>query len=322
MHKRKPVSLRFSNWVGPEEDAFNFFSALIKPLIKMELELVSDIRPRVDIEISSVYGNLSKSKLSSRVFRLVNSKLPGGVPFGKWAESFNLQPSKKAKINIFYTGENERPPFGPWDAYLSFDLDSYSGKNAYLPLWWFTCTDLDGDRIAPYLGRELSLAELLSKRKVSLKGRTRFCVAFVGKAYPFRLNALARLSDYKAVDIYGSIARKNIENKFEASQKYRFVFCFENDLYPGYVTEKVLEAWGTGAIPLYWGSDPAGYINPKAIINLNEFISFDAFMTYVKKVDTDPILWKRIAEQPILLKAPQLDDVNKVLTKALKSLIK
>ena len=316
----KPITLRFARWAGSEEDAFSFFSALIKPLVSRDINHVTDMSIDVDIEISAVYGPLSKGSLPSRVYRLVQSRLPGGVPFGPWVNSFNYQPNAKARVNIFYTGENERPPVGPWDAYLTFDIDDYEGRNAYLPLWWFTCTDLDGARVAPYLGREVSVEHMLKPRVTNFDSRPDFCIAFVGKAYPFRLHALKRLSRYKPVSIYGAIARKQISNKFIPASTYKFVFAFENDLYPGYVTEKVIEAWCTGAIPLYWGNDPLGYINPAAIINLNDFSSFESFYEYVKKIDQDKDLWEAIANQPILLKAPDLSEVNRVLTRALAEL--
>lgn len=317
----KQLTLRFSRWAGPKDDAFSFFSALIQPVVDAKLIHVTDESVDVDIEISSVYAPLSKGSLPSRVYRLVQSKLPGGVPFGPWVNSFNLQPNPRAKVNIFYTGENERPPIGSWDAYLTFDLDDYEGKNAYLPLWWFTCTDLDGARVAPYLGKEVSISRMLQSRSVDFQSRPEFCVAFVGKAYPFRLHALKRLSRFKPVDVFGAIARKQIDNKFEPSSKYKFVFAFENDLYPGYVTEKVIEAWCTGAIPLYWGSDPAGYINPKAVINLNDYSTFEDFYEYVMRVEGDSELWENIASQPILLREPDLKEVQRVLQTALRGVI-
>ena len=237
-----------------------------------------------------------------------------------WAKGFNLQPNPSAKVNIFFTGENERPPYGDWDAYLSFDLHDFRSKNAYLPLWWVTCTDLAGPKNAPYLGEVISVENLLKSRKIDFKLRKKFCVAFIGKAYPFRMQALSALSEIQKVEVFGAIARKDVQSKFKESQNYKFVFAFENDLYPGYVTEKVVEAWATGAIPLYWGSDPAKYINPKAIINLADFDSMKEFVNFVAKVNADSILWEDIASQPILLKRPDLTEVNRVLQKALMRL--
>jgi hypothetical protein len=174
---------------------------LIEPIINKPLRLITDESLNVDIEISSVYGNPGPTDLLSKLTRLMHSKTPGGVPFGSWAKGFNLQPNKKARVNIFYTGENERPPFGDWDAYLSFDLHSYQGKNAYLPLWWITCTDIAGPNTAPYLNEPVSVTTLLSRRGVDFQKRRKFCVAFIGKAYPFRMQALNQISEIENVEV-------------------------------------------------------------------------------------------------------------------------
>lgn len=320
MGSHNHVTIRFARWAGDPADALDFFRFLIEPIVNKKLVLVTDSKLKVDIEISSVYGEPGPTDLKSKLIRLFHSKTTGGVPFGSWAKGFNLQPNSSARVNIFFTGENERPPYGDWDAYLSFDLHDFGSKNAYLPLWWITCTDLAGPKNAPYLDEAITLENLLKPRKPNFQSRKRFCVAFIGKAYPFRMQALRSLSEIQKVEVFGAIARKDVKSKFKESQNYKFVFAFENDLYPGYVTEKVIEAWATGAIPLYWGSDPAKYINPKAIINLADFDSMSEFVEFVRKVNIDSTLWEEIASQPILLRQPDLTDVNRVLQMALARL--
>ena len=95
------------------------------------------------------------------------------------------------------------------------------------------------------------------------------------------MHALTALSKIGDVDVFGGIARNTkqttAKEKFEISQKYKFVFAFENDLFPGYVTEKAPEAYATGAVPLYWGSDPRGYINQKSVLNLANFPTLEDF---------------------------------------------
>ena len=95
--------------------------------------------------------------------------------------------------------------------------------------------------------------------------------------------------------------------------------CFENDLYPGYVTEKPIEAYLSGAIPLYWGLDARGYLNPKAVINLNDFEGMEKWTNYIDKVENDFYLFKKIYEQPILLKKPSLKEVIELFRKVLKA---
>ena len=68
------------------------------------------------------------------------------------------------------------------------------------------------------------------------------------------------------IDIYGAEPRDapnrwkefpnyygRAENKQETLREYNFVIAFENSDYPGYITEKIIEAFKAGAVPLYWG---------------------------------------------------------------------
>lgn len=58
----------------------------------------------------------------------------------------------------------------------------------------------------------------------------------------------------------------------EAYKNYKFVFAMENRKVPGYVTEKIMNAFYSGAIPIYWGSDNISQLfNKKAFINLGDF---------------------------------------------------
>jgi hypothetical protein len=167
---------------------------------------------------------------------------------------------------------------------------------------------------------------MLKPRIPNSINRKKFCVAFIGKAYPFRMHAISALSNIGKVDVYGGIARETrytrAEEKYEVAQDYKFVFAFENDLYPGYVTEKVPEAWATGAVPLYWGSDPAKLLNQESFINLANFDTLEDFAERVQEVNENDELWHKIASQPLLQSRPSLDHVIHVLREACQPLLK
>jgi hypothetical protein len=319
------VTLRFGHWPNEVTNQEQVFADLISMAIKRPVKIIENQDSFADIQIESVYGRNPTPGLQARTYRFLASHTKSGIDFSKSKYSPNQQPSNKAKYSIFFTGENERPPFGDWDCYLSFDLNSYGGKNAYLPLWWITSSDLIRPTVSPYLGKSITLDEMMKPREVHYKKRKRFCVAFIGKAYPFRMQAIAALSTLGKVDVFGGIARNSTKKaaleKFETAQKYKFVFAFENDLFPGYVTEKAPEAWATGAVPLYWGSDPSGYLNKKALINLANYENLDQFVNRVAEVSRDAKQWESIASQPILKKRPALDDVLSVLRRALSPLV-
>jgi hypothetical protein len=322
---KNELTLRFRHWPNEVSVGEEIFADLISMATKRVVRIVKDQNMKVDIQIESVYGRDALPSLRTRTYRFLASHTKSGIDFSKRKYSPNQQPSKGARHSIFFTGENERPPYGDWDCYLSFDLNSYGGKNAYLPLWWITSSDLIKPTVSPYLGRAITIEEMLKTRDVNFKIRNKFCVAFIGKAYPFRMQAIAALSAIGKVDVFGDIARnsgkKAALSKFEIAQKYKFVFAFENDLFPGYVTEKAPEAWATGAVPLYWGSDPLGYLNQKSLINLANFKNLEDFTSAVSRVSKSSALWSSIAAQPLLSKSPNLNTVLTVLRKALAPLV-
>lgn len=317
---KEVLTLRFRKWAGPVGEESKFFTKLFETVTSKRIVIVDSLEGDVDIELESVYGERQIPSLDSRLHRFLHSHLPGGIKFSDGRHTPNQQPSGTGRVKIFFTGENERPPEGRWDAYLSFDIHSFGGRNAYLPLWWITSSDLLVPTVSPYLGRPITLEQMMSPRVPNFGPRDKFCVAFIGKAYPFRMHALSALSKIGELDVYGGIARNTrqsrAEEKFEISQRYKFVFAFENDLYPGYVTEKVPEAWATGAVPLYWGSDPVGYLNQNSFINLASFPTLEDFVEKVREVNLNEELWSQYASQPLLIKKPSIDHVIEVLKKA------
>ena len=322
----RPVTLRFCRWPNPVSEGERVFAVLIEKAINRKVEIVTSDKGRVDIEIESVYGRNEIPNLTTRAYRFLASHTKQGINFSREKYSTSQQPSGDSDFSIFFTGENERPPFGNWDAYLSFDQHSYGGKNAYLPLWWLTSSDLIMPVVSPYLGKAITIEQMLSKRTTNYEERDKFCVAFIGKAYPFRMQAIAALSKIGKVDVFGGISRNQsrstAKKKYDTAQNYKFVFAFENDLFPGYVTEKAPEAWATGAVPLYWGLDPRGYINQKSLLNLANFNNLEEYVERVSEVSQSAKLWSEIAEQPFLAKKPKLDEVLEVLRRTLHRLVK
>jgi len=197
-------------------------------------------------------------------------------------------------INIWYTGENIRPPSqGNWNATLSFEDDHFSVNNIYLPFW------------ATTLGATVDAAEkvqrTLLEQRVPTDVRQQFAAAVIGNPEPMRMRAIRELSKVGEVGLYGSVFNNPVKDKMEVLKNYTFNICFENDLYPGYVTEKVIESWSAGSIPLWWGLDPQGYINPKAIVNFAE-LGFDQGISYVLDLMANPDKVKAMQSEPILLK--------------------
>jgi hypothetical protein len=198
---------------------------------------------------------------------------------------------------MWITFENRRPPFKDYQRSLTFDLDSFSGTNYYLPLWvtYFDFLETQSHWVRHKV-RQKTLLE--GREKAPL--RRKFACAFINNPSPMRLRAIEELSKIGEIDVYGRYSNRYVNQKIEKSREYMFSICFENDLYPGYVTEKPLEAWLGDTIPLYWGYDEANYLNKSGMINLADFVSLSDFCENVAKVFESKELYEEIYSQPFL----------------------
>lgn len=89
------------------------------------------------------------------------------------------------------------------------------------------------------------------------------------------------------VDLFGR-GFNEIEFKEDGLATYMFSFAHENAYYPGYFTEKVLDCFATGTIPIYWGDPEIGRIfNTDGVIMLNETFKLDSLTPdlYYSKIE-------------------------------------
>jgi hypothetical protein len=78
---------------------------------------------------------------------------------------------------------------------------------------------------------------------------------------------------------------------------YKFMICFENVSRPNYFTEKLINAYYNGTIPIYWGCPNIGdYINLDSILYLKpNFTENDVIelIDTVKFLDNNPEEYKK-----------------------------
>ena len=313
------IKIRFRDFPG--EESYGHFIELVEIATGEKVTICRDQGKNVDLEITGPYSGRSndyKTPLSKKIKRLGYIAITNGRHLSVRNLATGIQPSKTAKKNIWYSGENERPPQGNWDGYLAFDTNLPVERSVYFPLWYLTSTNLFKSTTHTYWGNNVpTMAQLTDGRKFTSMKR-KFVVTFIGKSYPLRLHAIEALARIGKVDVYGEAARNQVKNPSHVAQKYRFVMCFENDLYPGYVTEKPLEAYLTGAIPLYNGLDELNYLNQKALVNLANFKNLTDWVDEINKISRNINLFKKIYEQPILTKRPNLNDAIILIRKILE----
>jgi len=88
----------------------------------------------------------------------------------------------------------------------------------------------------------------------------------------------------------------------EVYKNYKFGFAMENSMENGYLTEKIMNVYLGGAIPLYWGSPIVKEIfNPDSFIYINDYPDFESCAKDVVSIGNDPLRLKEMQEAPIFL---------------------
>jgi len=123
------------------------------------------------------------------------------------------------------------------------------------------------------------------------------------------------LSEYKKVDSGGRHLNNSggpVKDKTVFLREHKFDISFENARYPGYTTEKIVDAFTAGAIPIYWGDpDISKTFNPEAFINCADYSSFEDVVSEVIRIDNDDVLYKKMTEaSPLLDCAPSFDTMS------------
>lgn len=268
----------------------------------------------------------------------------------------------KQRYNIIYSDEPDFLFFAPFgDKCLNYNcpriLISYEN---YRTNWNITDYAIDFDyldfgdrhfRFPYFFNRKESFLNLNNRHQIN-PNRDRFCSYLVSANSKFspRDEFFDLLSQYKKVDSGGQY-RNNVgylvgdrQNNFQTSKiewlkNYKFNICFENTTYPGYLTEKLIDAFAAGCIPIYWGDTTLIYdknisgtmrvdkdkldyiINPKAYINVQNFKDFNEVIEYVKFIDSNDEAYFNMLKEPIFLNDFNLDDLYKKLSDFLFNIV-
>eukprot|EP00439_Symbiodinium_sp_Y106_P014512 s6096_g2.t1 len=159
---------------------------------------------------------------------------------------------------------------------------------------------------------------LLLPRPVELEDRPGFAAYLVYKCYPHRerffrlldargreaglgpVETLSRCGDAGEIDRTSQrYAETYMDDAADLFRRFRFALVFENKIQTRYVTEKIVNAFVAGAVPIYWGSDfVAEIFNTDAMIWVNSFESFEAAVEHVIRVASEPELYAAYASAP------------------------
>ncbi len=204
--------------------------------------------------------------------------------------SFNFLQYKKA-VRVFFTGESYLPDFTVCDFSLSFDYDSYDGRNLRLPLYTLFGKAKASMLLKPKIPGDIILEKILFCNMVVSQSKCRYRIEFYNT-----LNKMRKVdSGGKVLNTVGG----PVKDKMAFIKNYKFTIAMENRSHPGYTTEKIFEPMMANSIPIYWGNPKiAEEFNPKSFINISDFGSLKEAAAYVVSVDDDMAAYKKILAEP------------------------
>jgi len=264
-------------------------------------------KPNIKLGFSDTFNNCKLffiDVLSRRFNVTLDDVNPDYLIFGdsNFGHSHFNYPEHVTKI--FYTGENVRPNYFTYDHAITFDFEN-SPRHYRLPLYvmemWAVVHDdgftndflyLEGLHNRVDWEKEFdSKTETVSyiQSNPNCNVRTEFVQNLQMK---MQVNCAGpHLNNMKLVP-------RNRLAKMDFLKKHKLNIAFENGSYPGYVTEKILDAFYSNTLPLYWGSpNVCRDFNTKSFYNISNPNRI-GILDEIKEIIGNRKVWCDIMSQP------------------------
>jgi len=250
------------------------------------------------------YKNLLKKDITKLLRNKYNFNFTSNNPDYLIYDVFScdhLESKYNKSIKIAFYTENIIPDFSQADYSIGFYnihyLDRYFRKTTLI--WIFQ---------RRYLNIKNKIFERVREKVCRRKIKKKFCAAVISNfksSDGFRIKFINELSKYKSVDMGGSYKNNvggNVKNKIKFLSSYKFSIAMENSEGQGYVSEKILDSFIAGTIPIYYGGYMIDeFINPKSYILIKNENDFLQKIEYIKKIDNNDKLYKAILNEKLFI---------------------
>lgn len=241
------------------------------------------------------YSNIFTDILSKH-YKVIISNKPDFLFYSVFGNDFEKYENC---TKIFYTDEVIAPNFNQCDYAMGYDYIDFEGRYMRYPVYFqhFNENILDRSNITSDFAKRKFCNFIYSN-------------ASCGEGAKLRYEFCQKLSEYKQVDCPGKVlnnmkdainAREGnfAEGKLKFQKNYKFTIAFENNLYPGYTTEKLSQAFLADTIPIYWGNpEVVRDFNPKAFINCHDYNSIDEVIQRVIELDNNDEEYLKMLREP------------------------
>jgi alpha(1,3/1,4) fucosyltransferase len=234
---------------------------LSKPIIKIQF--------RNGLTFEGFKETVFEIEQLTNIYDFTESSNPDFIIFGPYGNDI---PPKGNYTRVGYFCENIKPDLSICDWAFGVPKEEDIKHPKYKRIQWH---GLDSQLLVKPHGND--------PEKI-LASKTKFCNFLYSHKVPYREAFFKQLSKYKKVDAPGKsmnnmpgidtlYAGDRWEVKKQFLSPYKFTIAFENDIFPGYQTEKLYDAMMADSIPVYCGDPFVGDIfNTKSFINASEYL--------------------------------------------------
>ena len=223
-------------------------------------------------------------------------------------------------VRILYTAENFCPDFNLFDYAIGFDRLSFEDRYIWFPNYLMN----------PKYEKDLELLKCKhTDEQIEKKPKSEFCSFVVsnGVGSQMRVRFFELLNHYKTVNSGGKYLNniglpQGVDDKFDFQVKHKFSIAFENSSHRGYCTEKIVEAFAAGTIPIYWG-DPCvtEIFNERAMVIVKDEIHFEEAIEQIIEINENDNLYMQMLREPALVNQNFFEESYKDIEKFLCSII-
>jgi hypothetical protein len=213
---------------------------------------------------------------------------------------------KDWKIKIHFSGESRTREK------LCFDYARYENYHIVLRGHDSQENIIDLPGFAPYILCNNLYDRLVNRPFSNAPIPKKFCCFIVTNwGTECRNNMFEELCKYKKVDSGGKF-KNNIgyiveghywdKQMIDFISQYKFIICFENTKEDNYITEKIINPFLAGCVPIYWGTESRNNtFNKNAYLSWDEINdpTYEKIIEEIKKLDNDDVAYLNMRNAPV-----------------------
>ena len=307
-------NLKISFLWTPHIQDYVIYNLIIK-LSKKKIEIVSPEKSDLLIigpyDLNSYKRKIYKSLKKSFFFKRIEDAFPN--------VDLYLLNRRIKPLRLFYCTEFHRHNVMKADFYISSNLGVADENHLRFPFWkddldWSQEGIIRDQRVgnAKRFGSFHSIKKLTEPQEDSFLKKKRDICFFTSHLDEPRRSIYLKFKKNFKIDGYGSFFDKNIKNhnssgvfKKDIMKNYAFNLCPENQIYPGCFTEKILDAFLGGCLPISFMDSSVNIdFNKESFVNLQDYLkdNYDQIIELLK----DDFFLKKFTREPLLLNKPDL----------------